>query len=364
MKQIQIVQQLAPGGIETMALDLKRFSSDPEQTLIISLEGTTSSLVKAWPRLQPLASNIIGLDKPPGISFKTLGQLRKILRRFKPDLVHTHHIGPLLYGGMAARLAGCKTLIHTEHDAWHLRAPKRRLIASSAVRWLRPLLVADAQMVSDEVTRQLGIKPKMVIKNGIDTQKFTLGDQAKARQVLGLPKDAFIVGCAARLIAVKGHRVLLESMQSMPPTVQLALAGHGELADELRQYADQLGLSPRVHWLGNVENMPSFYQALDVACLASYQEGFPLSLLEAQACGIPVVASNTGGVNETLCPHNSHLVQSGDAAQLASVLMECIAQSCGERRHSVAWAVRDFVTRNNDVREMVKHYQALAWGNG
>lgn len=365
MKQVQVVQNLSPGGIETMALDLKRFSSKPEQTLLVSLEGSTQSLVKKWPRLKPLANNIIGLEKPPGVSIKTLWRLRQLLRDFKPDVVHTHHIGPLLYGGAAARLAGCKTLIHTEHDAWHLNSPRRRMVQANALRVLRPYLVADAQVVADEVNRHLGIKPTLVIKNGIDTERFRPGDRTRARLSMGLPQEATLVGCAARLIAIKGHEILLKAMRELPQEVHLVLAGDGELSDALRRQSQDLGLAERVHWLGNVEDMPNFYAALDVACLPSFQEGFPLSLLEAQACGVPVVASDTGGVHETLCPNNSRLVASGKPSALAQELMTVIRQNRGDRRHSVAWGVRDFVTRNNDVRDMAQKYHALAtsWGN-
>lgn len=365
MKQVQIVQNLSPGGIETMALDLKRFCAKPEQTLLVSLEGSTSKLVKKWPRLQPLASNIIGLEKPPGVSLKTLWKLTRLLRKFAPDVVHTHHVGPLLYGGASARLAGCKTLIHTEHDAWHLQSPKRRVLMKNALKVLRPLLVADAQVVADEITQHLGVSPNRIIKNGIDTQRFQPGDSVSARDHFGLGQSQIIVGCAARLIEVKGHEVLLNALRQLPDEVHLAFAGNGVLEDKLRRLTFELGLKDRVHWLGNVEDMPRFYQALDIACLPSYQEGFPLTLLEAQACGIPVVASDTGGVHETLCPDNCRLVEVGDAAGFAKAITEVSSQMDAQRRHSMAWAVRDFVASNNDVRDMVQRYHALAtsWGN-
>lgn len=359
--KIQVVQHLAPGGIETMALDLQHFSEDENSSYIVSIDGTLEQLCERWPRLNERADRIMCLNKPAGLSWQTIVQLTEIFKRLKVDVVHTHHIGPLLYGGIAAKRAGVKTIIHTEHDAWHLQSAKRRFLAKWLIRIVKPVLVADANIVAQEMVKQLKIPQPVVIQNGIDTQKFTPGDKRLARQQFNLPQDAIVIGCAARLIAVKGHRTLLAAMKGLPDKVHLVLAGRGEEEQALKQYVNDALDKTKIHFLGNIDDMPSFYQAIDIFCLPSFKEGFPLSPLEAQSAGVPVVASDTGGVKETLCPSTGRLVRVGSVDHLTKSLAEVVSlvMGLGEKQPSVAQQIREFVTNNNDVRLMVSRYHNL-----
>lgn len=364
---IQVVQHLAPGGIETMALDLQRFSQDEDNSYIVSIDGTVEQLCAKWPRLKERADRIICLDKPPGMSWQAIKKLTEIFKQLKPEVVHTHHIGPLLYGGIAAKKAGVKTVVHTEHDAWHLQSAKRRFLAKMLVRLINPVLVADAHIVAAEMVKQLKIPTPTVIQNGIDTQKFTPGDKLAARKIFDIPQDAIVIGCAARLIEVKGHRTLLGAMKNLPDNVHLVLAGQGELEQELKLFVAETLDSSKIHFLGNIDDMPSFYQAIDIFCLPSFKEGFPLSPLEAQSAGVPVVASDTGGVKETLCPTTGRLVTVGNVEHLNQTLADVVKQLTTqsnepEQTHgqqTLAQSIRDFVINNNDVRLMASRYHSL-----
>jgi glycosyltransferase involved in cell wall biosynthesis len=358
---IQVVQRLAPGGIETMALDLQQFDEDPDNSYIVSLEGTKSELCQHWPRLQARRNRLICLNKPAGFCWQTLKQLHELFEVLAPDVVHTHHIGPLLYGGLAAKQAGVKTIVHTEHDAWHLQSVKRRLLAKMLLSWIKPVLVADAHVVASELVKQLHVETPLVIKNGIDTQRFKPGDKALARAALKLPEKATVIGCATRLIVVKGHITLLAAMRYLPENVHLVLAGQGEEEQALKQYVQNHLDEKRIHFLGNLDDMPTFYQAIDIFCLPSFKEGFPLSPLEAQASGVPVVASDTGGVKETLCPSSGRLVAAGDVEQLSIALQQMIFQlSPSQTLDILKKSVRYFVTEYNDVRLMASRYHRLA----
>jgi glycosyltransferase involved in cell wall biosynthesis len=360
MTTVQVVQHLAPGGIETMALDLQSFSKEPDNSYIVSLEGSKEELCQRWPRLHERADRLICLEKPSGLSWQTIKQLSDIFTKLKPDVVHTHHIGPLLYGGLAARKAGIKHIVHTEHDAWHLQSDRRRFLQKTLLRLVKPLLVADANVVAEELVKRLKVPLPTVIKNGIDTERFKPGDKTKARDKLGIKQDAVIIGCAARLIAVKGHKTLLAAMKRLPHQVHLVLAGQGEEEQDLRDYVSQNLDAGRVHFLGNLDDMPTFYQAIDIFCLPSFKEGFPLSPLEAQASGVPVVASDTGGVKETLCPLTGRLVVAGDVDQLCESLYVQIGQLYPpDAIESLQQTIRNFVTGNNDVRQMASRYQSL-----
>jgi glycosyltransferase involved in cell wall biosynthesis len=350
---IQVVQHLRPGGIETLSLDLLSFCQANEHMLIISLEGDINSALKAWPRLSAYKNQLIFMDKSTGLQPKLVYQLVKLFKSLNADTIHSHHIGPLLYAGLAARLAGIKHFIHTEHDAWHLNDNKRKTIQKFAISALQPTLVADAETVANCMKAKLGNQHNItIINNGIDTEYFIPGNKQSARDILSLPQDVQLIGCSGRLEKVKGQRILINALIDLPNNVHVALAGIGTMEADLRQQAEKLGLSSRVHFLGRLDNMPVFYQSLDVFCLPSLNEGFPLSPLEAQACNVQTLVTDVGGAKETLCPDSGKWVCANDFMQMALALQSILLSPC------VA-SPRHYVKQHGDVRIMAKAYSNL-----
>ncbi len=353
----QIVQHLAPGGIETMALDLQRKANTPEAVHIISLEGTRSEAINQWPRIQHL-ERVHFLNKPSGLNVCTVKKLYKLLSELKVDVIHTHHVGPLLYGGIAAKLAGCGH-VHTEHDAWHLNNQKRRCLVSACFHLLRPHVAADAELVAANIRKHIPLFKPSVILNGIDTSHFKPADQIAARHTLNLPADAPIVGCAARFTEVKCHNLLLHAFSKLPATTQLALAGGGELEQELRALAKRLNIEQRVHFLGVIDDMPGFYHAIDIFCLASKQEGLPLSPLEAQSCQRVVVMTDVGGCREAVDPNSGVLIKPESTQELEAALNRQLRTGINSEKQASA---RNFVVENCNLERMIDQYHELYLG--
>ena len=346
---IQVVQHLRPGGIETMALDLATFCQGEGNPLIISLEGDRESALAAWPKLIPHAERLIFLQKSSGLQPSLVMRLYRLFKSLDVVAVHTHHIGPLIYAGLAARMAGIKQLVHTEHDAWHLNDNRRKNLQRTIIKITHPILVADAQTVADEMGKKLNTKQISIVNNGIDTEHFIPGDQRLARQHLGLPQGVPIIGCSGRLETVKGQEQLIMALACISYDVHLALAGIGSTEIALRSLVSELGLSNRVHFLGRIDNMPQFYQALSLFCLPSLNEGFPLSPLEAQACNIPTAVTNVGGSHETLCPDSGELLPNNDFLNMARTLDHMLLHA--SKKHP-----REFITHKFDVRLMAQRY--------
>nr|WP_086940420.1 glycosyltransferase [Thaumasiovibrio occultus] len=351
---VQIVQHLRPGGIEHLCLNMVKHATVP--MVIISLEGTSRAAIKAWPQLKPFAAELIFLDKQPGFDLDCVKRLRQTLNTIKPAAVHTHHIGPLLYAKLALLAKWRIAHVHTEHDAWHLQDKKQRWITRALLASRRTALVADAQAVADEVSAQLRLRCSHVILNGVDTEHFCLGDQHQARQQLGLPTHTPLIGFAGRLEAEKSADDLITALQTLPPNVHLAIAGDGSMANAWRALCTQYQLTDRVHWLGYVTDMRTFYQAIDLFCLPSSKEGLPLALLEAQACGCSVVASDVGAVSELINPEWGELFRAGDQSQLIERLSKTLAQNAASRQKSN----RQYIVQRADIRQTVAAYQALA----
>ena len=352
MATAQIVQHLRPGGIEALALTL--LGQQPDN-VIISLEGNKNQAISAWPRLAPYAERLFFINKPAGASFKSLYKLKALLQQENIRAVHTHHIGPFIYGGLSAYLAGIKTHIHTEHDGWHLQNTKHSAIQRALLFCLHPTLVADAKKVAYQVREATGGNSQ-VIYNGIDTDVFKPAETLEQKQFLrrqnGIAHSGLLIGCAGRLEAVKGQAFLINALTQLPTEYHLAIAGDGQCRSDLQELAKKLGIAERIYFLGHVNNTHRFYPMLDIFCLPSLNEGFPLAPLEAQACNIPAVVTDVGGATETLCPHTGIATTAGSAAALAAAIME----SCAKKTLAQP---RDFITQNFSLNRMVQAYQQL-----
>lgn len=347
---VQIVQHLRPGGIESLALDLLANPPMGDSGLLVSLEGTYDLAVAHWPRLEQYKDRIIFLDKRPGFSLRLIWRLAGLLSDLKADVVHTHHVGPMIYGGIAARLAGVRRLVHTEHDAWHLQDPRRARLVRRVWKLIRPRMVADANIVADQVDRLARIRVDGVIRNGVDLLRFSPGGRMSARASLGLPVTAPIVGMAGRLNKVKNQSAAIFALRQMDQEdVHLAIAGGGEERGALQELARSVGLQDRVHFIGHIDGIERFYRAVDCLCLPSSSEGYPLTLIEAQACGLPVVATRVGGVPEAVCPESGKLVEVDDIRELAESLTE-VLRAPGTR------AARAFAEQRGSLSAMVAAY--------
>jgi glycosyltransferase involved in cell wall biosynthesis len=189
------------------------------------------------------------------------------------------------------------------------------------------LIVANARAVrADAVGRGLPADRIVVVPNGIDTDAMRPDATAglAIRRRWQIPDNAFVIGCVARLDAMKDHANLLNAAASFArnhPDAHLVCIGGGppSYADELKTLANSLGLTGRVVWAGEIDDVKAAYNSFNIATLSSsFGEGFPNAIGEAMACGVPVVATNIGDVRwivgefgEVVPPSNPGLLCAG-----------------------------------------------------
>jgi glycosyltransferase involved in cell wall biosynthesis len=347
---VHIVERLAPGGIETLVLDIVRGSGDGR---VLSLQGDRYELLAKWPALGPIGDRIEGFRRH-GRDIRLIPRLARALRAVNAKAVFLHHMGPLLYGGLAARLAGVSTVVYVEHDAWHYESRTDRLLTRGLVKFLGVRLVAVSEQVADRLRAIMPGREVAVVPPGIDTERFAPGDKSAARQTFGLDQAWRIVGSVGRLQAVKGQRFLIEAMKELPDDVHAVLVGDGPLRAELEQLAQKLSLDQRVHFLGHRDDLDAIYPAFDIFCLPSLSEGLPRTLLEAQASGVPVVATDVGGIPEAVCDLSGILVPAGEANTLAAALVRAL------ERGTLSESPRAFVLERMSLKYTMQKYQQLA----
>ncbi len=320
---IHIVQRMAPGGIENLVAEFIRVTPDME-CHVISLEGAASDLIRGWPRLAALADRLTAMRKSRGVDLTLIPRLVSLLRRRRPAAVLCHGVGPLLYGGLAARIAGVPVRLQIEHDGWSLQALKMGRLHRLGVFMAQSRLVAVSQAVADVLERLHPRRTVTVVINGVDTERFRPGDKARARLRMGLPAGVPLIGSIGRLELVKGHDVLIDAVASLHG-VHLAIVGDGGQSVALRARAQAAGLGDRIHFLGHRDDSAELLPCFDLFCLPSRAEGLPLALLEAQSVGLPVVATAVGGVPLAVCGPFSELAPPGDVQALAAALSRRLA---------------------------------------
>jgi len=348
---IHIVQRMAPGGIENLVAEFIRSAPDMDGQ-VISLEGAASDLIRGWPRLAALSDKLTAMRKGAGVDLTLVPRLVSILRDRRPVAVLCHGIGPLLYGGLAARIAGVPVRLQIEHDGWSLQSPRMARVHRLGLWLARSRLVAVTEAVAEVLQRLHPSKGVAVVINGVDTERFRPADQMRSRLRLGLPAAAPLVGCIARLEAVKGQDILIDAMVGLPD-VHLALVGDGSQTSALKAQARALGLEDRVHFLGHRDDSSELLPCFDVFCLPSRAEGLPLALLEAQSVGLSVVASAVGGVPFAVCEPFAQLVPPGDVAAMTTALRLSLATPNDPNQ------IRAFVEEKFSLRATLAAYRRL-----
>ncbi len=350
MKILHIVQLLSPGGIEQFVLTLLRANFD--NTYILALDGTFIEASKSWPVLAEVESHLIFADMQNLGKRETIRKIKEVCETKAITAIHSHFPGPLLY----ACLSGKKNMIqvYTEHDAWHLDQWKPRLLERTLFSLKKDIkLVAVSKQVQGGLKKYFPYKQSILIPNAIDTKLYRPGNKKRARDFFGLSHSAVIVGNVGRLTEVKGHKFLIEAMLQLPENIHLVIAGEGPLYKALVTNVNELGLNSRVQFLGLVTKMDLFYQACDVFCLPSLNEGLPLTLLESQATNLPSVCSDVGGCSEGVDPLSGMLVRPKDPAAIAKACIQ-VFENKGNPR--------DFILKKFSFESLKEKYNQLYSG--
>lgn len=291
------------------------------------------------------------LGKPSGFRLRTVLQLAGLLRSRKIRVVHTHNSGAMIYGALAARIARAGAVIHTRHGQRFGAGRGQTFRFAWTAR-----LVDRVVGVSEDTARQCvsdGIAAKRVrmIRNGIDLTRFTPTEH---------PADGPAV-LVARLAPEKDLPNLMQAaalLMRQDPSFRLLIAGGGPCIEETRQSIGQLGLTGHVELLGERSDIPAILARSSLFVLPSKTEGISLTLLEAMACGLPVVATRAGGNGEVVQDgQTGWLVPVGDPEQLASAIQRLRRDPSEARRFGAAGRAR--VESEFNVVRMVREYEAL-----
>jgi glycosyltransferase involved in cell wall biosynthesis len=263
-------------------------------------------------------------------------ELAAWLRREEIDLVHAHMYRAEVIGVRAAVAAGVPVIMATVHSSRVRSESDIALLASLTPSMDR--LIVPSESIQRKVVAEGRVGARFaVIPNGVDLARFASpAPRCALRREFGIPASAFLLGVVARLEREKGHRYLIEAMPAIlagAPDTWLAVVGEGSSLGPLRALASALGVSHRVIFTGRREDVSALTADLTVAVLPSLREAQGISILEAMARRVPVVASGVGGIMEVITSGvDGVLVAPAVPSALADAVLELLGDEALRRR--------------------------------
>ncbi len=329
------------------------------QVEVVSLYGSAKTRVEA--ELAEAGIPVTYLGKRLGFDASMIRRIHRAFRAKRPDIVHTHR-AVLQYALPALTLWRGRRVVHTVHNLAPLELPQWGRLAHRLAFALGATPVAIGAVVAASFRAVYGHEPRATIPNGIPVRSYAAPKVGRAewrrREVIG--EHRFLLVTAARLQVQKNVPLLLRAMKRMGAAGDpiVAIAGDGPLRRELEGLSSALGIADRVRFLGARDDVPDLLGAADAFVLSSDWEGNPLCLMEAMAAGLPVLATNVGGVPEIVIDGvTGILVPPDDEAHLASA-MRLLADDPA-RCLEISRAARERAVAEFDVSVMARRYAAL-----
>lgn len=288
--------------------DLTVFSLDP-----VDLSKNQGQLINDKIRLVTNETRTTGL-KPKLSYLSALRSLRRIVKEFSPDIVHAHYASSY---GLLGRLLHPRTFYLSVWGSDVFEFPKRSLIHKKAFRWILKganNLFSTSLAMAKELSNYTN-KPIHVVPFGIDIEKFKpLAKVERTHKLIGIVKALEHVYGIDRLIGVTA--LLSKEFEGL----ECHIYGEGSQKEALRDLVNELGIEDVVRFKGyiNNDNLPSVLNQFDVFCVLSRQESFGVSAVEAQSCGIPVVATEVGGLPEIVLDGQTGFTVSEDLNEIAN----------------------------------------------
>lgn len=302
MRILHVLDSLRPGGTENGVVNVARRLVPTVDTHVACLRSSGDFAARL-----PVPDQVYVLGKGAGFTPGTVAALFGTLRRLRPDVIHTHNLGPLIYAALATAGGVLTPILHGEHgQIQHQERNTRR-------RWQRRLLYRCCQgvhtvshsMISALAAEGLPAHGMTAIVNGVDAAHFCPpASKTAARAALGLPEAGPVIGIVGRFVALKRHRLLLEAFEQvasdMPGLRLVVLGDGGDDQDSVRAAIESHPRRSQIDWPGMQSHTVPWYQAMDLLVAPSLIEGLSNAVLEAMACGVPVLAHAACGNSEVI----------------------------------------------------------------
>ncbi|MDD3875790.1 MAG: glycosyltransferase [Bacteroidales bacterium] len=369
-----LTKYLAP-EFETMLIGGKHSGSEKNSEYILENMGIDYRTIEEMQRPLDIYNDI-----------KAYRKIKQIIREFKPDIVHTHAAKAGALGRYAASFCKVPVIIHTFHG--HVFDAYFNSIQSDFYKNVERFLAAKSTRiiaVSENQKHELADIHKIcapekieVISLGLSLEKFKIDKEDKRiafRKKYNLSEDEIAIGIIGRLVPIKNHELFLKSIKFVKEKshkkIRAFIVGDGETKEHLKSFSTQLDLDflntdgiPRnnekttvtfTSWIKEVDNVLA---GLDIVCLTSLNEGTPVSLIEAQAAGKPIVSTEVGGIKNVVIENKTALLTPNNDAQAFSDALFRVVED-DELRKSLSVEGAKFVENKYDYKRLCSDMRNL-----
>jgi len=368
-----IIHRLDYGGLENGLVNLiNHMPLERYRHAIICLTDFNPEFRR---RIQLPGVEVCALHKRDGHDLRLYGRGWSLLRRLRPAMVHTRNLAALEMQ-LPALLAGVRARVHGEHG-WnedpaqmnprhHRLHPRHHRLR----RWLRPLVghyIALSGELEAYLREGVGVAATRITRicNGVDTRRFYPGRDRAPLPANFAPPGASVIGTVGRLETVKDQpnlvRAFTHLMQTVPDArdrLRLVIVGDGSLRTEIERLLAEAHVQDQAWLAGSRDEVPELLRSLDLFVLPSRAEGISNTILEAMACGLPVVATDVGGNAELVAKgETGQLVPANDPAALAAAIRGYVDDPDRMRAHGAAGRRR--VEARFSLEAMVAAYRAV-----
>jgi glycosyltransferase involved in cell wall biosynthesis len=358
MKVLHVIATLHRGGIEQLVLEMGRAR--------LSEEMAVCSLSEVGPLAKQFATRgvrVVTCAYHSPRLHRFVLSLAKLIRRLKPDVVHSHVGSFTLWVAAASRLAGVKRIVSTYHSTYVYQPAWRHQIYLTVAAGLVGAQIGVSQSVCRWFADRYNLKNMQCIYNGIAMPPNTNEEaRARARKALGIPLDVFVVGTVGNFTAAKDYPTFFNVAHDVirsaaRPVIVLVIGGGAENTDAGQRIA-RLQLGSSVRLLGTRSDVAALLPAMDVFLSTSTREGFALSIIEAQAAGLPVVASRIGPNQEAVEEgHGGMLVTPGAVKEYAASVRHLMRDP--QRARVIGSAGRERVLQAFSIEKTIALYREV-----
>lgn len=342
-KILRILNRFNVGGPTFNVAYLTKYLSDEYTTVLIGGEREESEASSEYILKELDIPYTIVPDMKRSISLKNdikaLREIISIIKKEKPDIVHTHASKAGMLGRLAAKICGVPYIFHTFHGhVFHSYFGKKKTsffihLERLLARWSTAIIA-----ISDIQKHELGDIYKIcpsekihVVPLGFDLHKFTEQTDEKRKQFrtqYNLQDDEIAIGIVGRLAPVKNHEMFIDAIcncqKQTSKKIRAFIIGDGELAEQLQTYCKNTNTEQIITFTSWIKDIDVAYAGLDIVALTSFNEGTPVSIIEAQAAGKPVVSTNVGGISDIVQEDETALLSEIDTEKFTEKLTRLI----------------------------------------
>ena len=362
---LHVVYSLSPGGMENGIVNMAN-ELDPGKielaVLYLSKQGEMASRL-------PLRTREFILGKRPGFDLSLVPKIAHVLSSFRPDIVHTHNLGPLIYVSLSRPFTDLNfRLVHGEHASMTVKdmLPKKRFQRAILYSTCDLLHTVGMGMTQEFACSGLTTRKIYTLSNGVGTERFS-PPSSKASLRRGYLGDVWPGGPVVLLVGrfgpYKGHTLLLDAFRDFGSESKDAMlvfvGGGGELESSIRALAHGHPFSDRIFFTGFKQDPLPYYQMADLVVVPSENEGLSNCILESMSCGTPVITYDSCGAHELVGENErGFLLKNNNPEMLSLIIMEVLRMP-PRKLESISIAAREFVCQHFSIQSMRRNYSKV-----